>query len=88
MPHQNQRFFQIEGVNAASMGIISSLPSIMHVVKTILLRFEKSAKLPMGPTSSKPGPMLLMVAITAEKEDIKSKLSIETIITEKMIMTT
>ncbi len=60
----------------------------MHAVITSLLKFEKSAKLPIGPTNSNPGPMLLIVAITAENEVIKSKLSSETMITAKTIMIT
>ena len=43
----------------------------------ILENVEKDAKLLTGPTSDKPGPILLTVAITAEKFVSKSNPSTE-----------
>jgi len=68
----------MDGANNTNTGITSSLPNIIHADKTILLKFEKSAKLPIGPTISRPGPMLLIVAKTAVNDVVKSKLSNET----------
>ncbi len=58
----------------------------MHADKTILLKLEKSAKLPIGPTSEKPGPMLLTIDNTDEKVVIKSKSSSDTKITAIIII--
>ena len=51
----------------------------MHSDSTILLRPENWEKLPIGPTMSRPGPMLDSVASTAVKFVSKLKPSIETI---------
>ena len=57
------------------MGKISSLPTIIIAVKTILDKGENIAKFPVGPTIPSPGPMLPSVAATAVKLVVKSKLS-------------
>ena len=44
------------------MGKISRRPTSMAMESTTLLREEKAAKLPKGPTASRPGPVLLMQA--------------------------
>lgn len=76
----------MDGENNISTGSTSNLPIIMHAIKTILLKLENSKKLPIGPTTSSPGPILLIVAITDENDVAKSKLSKETIMTEKIII--
>ena len=60
------------GLNNIKSGKISSLPASISKTRTI---FEKSLKRPKfsdGPTSSRPGPMLLIVAATAVKFVVKS----------------
>ena len=47
----------------------------MHRERTSFVRGEKMEKLPMGPTSSRPGPMLPIQATTAVKVVPKEKLS-------------
>ena len=65
-------------LNSTSTGRISKRPIIIHKESTNLDRGENAEKLPMGPTISKPGPMLLMHATTAVKEVPKVKLSTAT----------
>ena len=55
------------------MGKTSSRPMTIQAVRASLLRGENRAKLPMGPTASRPGPMLLMQATTAVKVVPKEK---------------
>ena len=50
----------------------------MHKVRTILLLGENMAKLPTGPTRSRPGPTLDKVAMTEVTEVSKLKPSSET----------
>ena len=47
----------------------------MAMESTTLLREEKAAKLPKGPTASRPGPVLLMQARAAEQEVVREKPS-------------
>ena len=61
--------------NRISIGKISSLPASISNINTYLENVENIAKFPVGPTSSKPGPMLFRVAATAVKFVTKSKLS-------------
>lgn len=49
------------------IGYSSSRPASIENVSMIFEIGENSAKLDTGPTSSNPGPILLMVAATAEK---------------------
>ena len=56
---------QALGINSIRMGKISRRPISMHMDSTSLLRSEKAAKLPVGPTISNPGPMFESVAMTA-----------------------
>ena len=49
------------------MGKISSRPRSMSVMRTSLLSTLKPEKLQVGPTASRPGPMLLKQHSTAEK---------------------
>ena len=49
------------------MGKISSLPSSISKMSTSLLRMLNPLKLQVGPTASRPGPMLLKQHSTAEK---------------------
>ena len=58
-----------------SIGKSSSLPAIILNVNTSFEKIEKSAKLEVGPTCERPGPILLMVATTAVKLVIRSLLS-------------
>ena len=55
------------------MGKTSSRPMTIQAVRASLLTGENRAKLPMGPTASRPGPMLLMQATTAVKVVPKEK---------------
>ena len=59
-------FFQVDGVSRIRTGQSSRRPASMQKDRTILDRFDREAKLPVGPTRSKPGPMLFKVAATAE----------------------
>lgn len=68
-------FFQVLGDNNSRIGKISSLPANILKIITNFDRLEKSPKFPMGPTISKPGPILFKVAAIAVKVEVKSKLS-------------
>ena len=70
-----QNFFQVSLTNNKRRGKISSLPASISNVRTSLEKQENMEKFPFGLTSSKPGPMLLMVAATAVKFVIRSKSS-------------
>ena len=52
----------MEGETNAITGSTSNLPIIMHIVIVILLKFENCEKLPKGPISSNPEPVLLIDA--------------------------
>ena len=54
------------------MPYISSLPNIMQVIRIPLPIEGIAAKLPMAPTSPKPGPILNKEAIDAEIAVVKS----------------
>ena len=59
----------------------------MHMDSTTLLKSENAAKLPVGPTTPRPGPILLIQEMTAVNEVVKSKLSTDISSTaEKVIM--
>ena len=60
----------------------------MSKIITHLANAEKPAKLHVGPTALRPGPMLLNVAATAVKFVIWSKLSSDTSSTETAKMNT
>lgn len=70
-------FFHVYGLNKSRIGKSSNLPASISKIRTIFDRTEKSAKLPVGPTTSSPGPMLFKQAITAVKLVVESKLSRE-----------
>ena len=57
------------------MGYISSRPSTIRKDNASLLSTEKAAKFPAGPTSSSPGPTLLMQVITAVRVVPKEKFA-------------
>ena len=59
------------------IGKISKRPNTMQRHMTSLLRAENDRKLPIGPISSNPGPVLLTQVKTAVKEVEKEKLSNE-----------
>lgn len=61
------RLFQVDLENRIKIGKISSLPASMSNIKTILEKLLNPEKLQVGPTDSKPGPILLKHAITADK---------------------
>ena len=67
-------FLQVEGLKININGNISSLPSSIAKLKTSLANGEYAEKDASGPTASKPGPMLLKQAITAERLDSTEKL--------------
>ena len=58
---------QVEGDIARSKGKISNLPKSIVKERITVEKSEYAAKLEAGPTPPKPGPMLLMQAVTAEK---------------------
>ena len=62
----------IFGWNKINNGNNSNLPASMSNISTHFEKLEKKLKLAVGPTSSKPGPILLMVAATAVKFVTKS----------------
>ena len=51
---------------------------IIHKESASLLRTEKMEKLPMGPTSPKPGPQFPRQVTTAVTVVVKEKLSMDT----------
>ena len=53
-----RRGFQVLGENSASIGNSSSRPASMSKLSSHLHQGEKSAKEPIGPTISSPGPTL------------------------------
>ena len=55
------------------MGKISRRPASISKISTSLAGSAKPLKFRMGPTSSRPGPMLFMVAATAVKFVTMSK---------------
>ena len=65
--------FHVEGMSAIRSGNISRRPKSMAKERTAFENSEYSAKEPAGPTTPKPGPMLLKQAVTAEKFASKSK---------------
>lgn len=60
-----------------SNGKSSSLPANISIINTYLEKIEKCAKFCVGPTSERPGPMLLIVAATEVKFVVKSLFSNE-----------
>ena len=67
--------FQMDLWNKSSSGNNSSLPASISNIRTYLAKGEKKAKFAEGPTISRPGPILLMVAATAVNPVIRSVLS-------------
>lgn len=65
-----------EGEKNIRSGKISSLPASISKDKTNFEREEKFAKLYIGPTSPRPGPMLFKVAATAVKLVVRSNPSV------------
>lgn len=63
------------GINNNNIGYISNLPANMSSISTIFDNTENCAKLPVGPTTLSPGPILLNVAATDVKLVTASKLS-------------
>lgn len=63
-------------------GKISSLPASISKISTHFARGENREKFPVGPTSSRPGPILFKVAATAVKLVVKSYASSPSIRTE------
>ena len=68
-------FFQVAGWKSINIGKISSLPASISNIRIYLEKTEKDAKLPVGPTISRPGPILLSVAATEVKVVVKSNPS-------------
>ena len=68
-------FFQVRGNMRSNKGTISSLPISILSINTNFESDEKIEKLPIGPTSERPGPTLPSVVATEVKLVIKSKLS-------------
>lgn len=75
-----------------SIGNISNLPRSIAIDSTKVEKSENGAKLPIGPTSPNPGPILLKHAATAvnvvskskdSKDIIRNILKIQTIYTAK-----
>ena len=62
--------------------MISSLPTSMSKLNTILERGENIWKFSTGPTFEIPGPTLLIVVRTPLNDVAKSKLSMDTISTD------
>ena len=60
------------------MGKTSSRPTSMSKDSSSLVKSEKLEKLPMGPTISSPGPMLLMQEATAVNTVTRSTCSSDT----------
>ena len=59
-------------MKSRSIGKSSSLPASILNIRTSFEGIEKKLKLQVGPTSESPGPILFIVADTAEKLVIKS----------------
>ena len=70
-------FIQVDLLNNTRIGIISSRPASISNMRIHFDNIEKPAKFPVGPTTFKPGPILLNVANTAARFVVKSKLSNE-----------
>ena len=62
---------QVEGEKSRSIGKSSSLPASILKQRTSLESGEKREKFCVGPTASRPGPMLFIVAATAVKLVVK-----------------
>ena len=71
----NQNFFQVSFLKRIRRGKISSLPANISKISTHLEKWENNPKFCVGPTISRPGPILLKVAATAVKFVVRSKLS-------------
>ena len=63
---------QVFGDIRISIGNSSRRPAIISIISTHFERLLKPAKLPNGPTTSSPGPILFIVAATAVKDDTRS----------------
>ncbi len=57
----------MDGANRTSIGNISSLPASISNIKTNFEKSLKPAKFPVGPTTPRPGPTLLIVHAMEEK---------------------
>lgn len=77
------RSLHAEGWKSISRGKSSNLPASISNMKTNFEKTEKFEKLPVGPTSARPGPMLLMVVSTAVKFVTRSLPSNATIKTDE-----
>lgn len=77
-------FFQVEGANIISTGKSSSLPAIISKMNTHFDKIENVEKPPVGPTSPRPGPILLIVAATDVKVVTRSLFSRQMIIKDVM----
>ena len=75
MPGVNYLFVQVPLENNAKIGKISNLPANISIISTSFEKRLKPPKLQVGPTASKPGPMLLKQARTAEMFVPVEKLS-------------
>ena len=71
--------FQNDGRRRVKTEKISSLPKIISKDRRSLSKSEKKEKFPAGPTLASPGPRLVMQAMEAEKEVIRSCPEIEII---------
>ena len=69
---------------AISKGKISTRPKSMMSMAATFWKLNKPAKLPIEPTSPKPGPTLPMQAMEAVREVLKSMLSAKTIVPRAM----
>ena len=80
-------FFHVDGANNNKIGKISNRPISISIDNTSLAKIEYPEKLLIGPTELKPGPILLNVAVTAEKFVSKSNPSKLTISKERINIT-
>ena len=79
-------FAQDLELNSTSMGRISSLPKSISRERTSFEKIENPPKLPIGPTTLSPGPILLKQEITAVTLVVKSKLSTDIAMQEPIII--
>ena len=72
MKFENNKSFNTLGLNNISNGKSSSLPANISTINTHLVNGFQNAKLPDGPTNSKPGPILFIVATIDVNVVVKS----------------
>lgn len=80
-------FLHVEGDNNIIIGIISRRPNSITSDNKAVEKFENPEKLPIGPTTLKPGPTLLMQVSAAVMFVSKSNPSTEIAITDMTMIT-